>query len=46
MTTITIVIQERNGQPKITWLEQQGDVLPQSKWDNFVAQTSNLIETD
>jgi hypothetical protein len=46
MTTITIVIQERDGKPVITWLEQQGDVLPQYKWDNFVAQTKNLLETD
>ena len=46
MTKIEITIQERGGKPVITWLEQQGDVLPQHKWDNFVAQTKNLLETD
>lgn len=44
MTTITIVIQERNGKPTITWLEQQGDTIPNPLWDNFVVQTSNLFD--
>ena len=38
MTKIEITIQDG----KITWIEQQGDQLP--NWDELVASVTNLIE--
>jgi hypothetical protein len=44
MTKIEITIQEKNGQPTVTWMEQKGDVLPQELWDNFNIAIASAVE--
>ena len=40
MTTISITIQDG----KITWIEQRGEEIPNPKWDNFVCETTKILE--
>lgn len=44
MTKVEIVIQERNGKPAVTWIEQKGDMLPQELWNDFVVAINSAVE--
>ena len=40
MTMISITIQDG----KITWIEQRGEEIPNPKWDDFVCETTKILE--
>jgi hypothetical protein len=43
MTKVEITIQERNGEPVVTWVEQKGDLLPESVWDELNVAVRSVI---
>lgn len=44
MTKVEITIQERDGKPVVTWLEQKGDLLPESMWNELNVAVRSVIE--
>lgn len=47
MTKVILTIQDREGKPTLTWLEQQGDQLPEELWTEVnlaIARVFDKIE--
>lgn len=44
MTKLEITIQERNGKPAITWMQQKGDPLPDKLWESINVAIANAVE--
>ena len=44
MTKVEITIQEINGKPTVTWLEQNGDQLPDNVWSNLNVAIKKAVE--
>lgn len=44
MTRIEITIQDRQGRPCVTWMEQRGEQLPQSMWDEMNEAINTIVE--
>lgn len=43
MTRIEITIQERDGKPVVTWLEQNGEPLPDDMWGELNVAVRSVI---
>lgn len=43
MTRIEITIQERDGKHVVSWVEQKGDLLPESMWDELNVAVISVI---
>lgn len=44
MTKVEITIQERDGQPVVTWVEQKGDKLPENVWSDLNVALRSAVE--